>query len=144
MPQTNRNLSTSMFGDDVLLLQKKLIQLGFTISGDEVANKKFGESTRQAVLEFQKKNNLNTTGEVEEKTAALINKQAQNHEENEEIFIVKGTVCNSDRRPLENLVVCAFDQDLPSLNRDELIGETITGKDGKYEIRYTVDKFKKN
>jgi hypothetical protein len=54
---------------------------------------------------------------------------------------VQGHVRGLDGSPLAGLSVRAFDRDLPSLNRNELLGEAVTGKDGFYGIEYTAAKF---
>ena len=59
--------------DEVSYLHKVLEQLGFRIGRREKLEKRFGRSTRQAVLEFQEKYHLEPTGEVDEKTANQFN-----------------------------------------------------------------------
>ena len=66
-------LRINMKRDEVSYLHKVLEQLGFRIDRREKLEKRFGRSTRQAVLEFQKKYRLNPTGEVDEKTANQFN-----------------------------------------------------------------------
>src|SRR5829696_1712653 len=60
-----------------------------------------------------------------------------------ESFIVRGHVRQSDGAPLAGLTVRAFDQDLPSLNRDEPLGKSTTDAHGEYEIKYTAGQFSK-
>ena len=45
--------------------------------------------------------------------------------------LVLGTVTEKLGRPLSNLVVQAYDRGLRS---EKLLGECVTGRDGKYEI----------
>ena len=68
-----RNLSSRMRGDDVSLLHKKLIFIGFQIPEDEIKNKYFGKTTRRAVRELQSKHELRNTGVVDEATVILLN-----------------------------------------------------------------------
>ena len=48
-----RNLGFGMSGDDVLLLQKELRILGFTIPSSERDQRNFGQLTQKAVRDFQ-------------------------------------------------------------------------------------------
>lgn len=56
-------------------------------------------------------------------------------------FTVRGTVRGADGVPLVGIIVEAFDADLPSLDRDELLGRTTTDADGIYTVDYTADHF---
>lgn len=49
--------------------------------------------------------------------------------------LVVGTVIDKVGRPLSNLVVQAYDRGLRS---EELLGECVTGRDGKYEIAWSL------
>src|SRR5262245_57174093 len=57
-------------------------------------------------------------------------------------FKVEGRILDLNKRPLVGVTVRAFDRDLPSLKRDELLGETITDAKGLYAIGFTEDKFR--
>ena len=72
MKLQGRNLSVNMIGEDVALLQKQLKRLGYKLPEAELQKKRFGKSTRRAVLAFQQANRLKPTGVVDKKTAAMI------------------------------------------------------------------------
>src|SRR4030043_638668 len=57
-----------------------------------------------------------------------------NQVENQKPNLVFGRVTDKLNRPLANLVVRAFDRDMRS---EELLGESITNRDGKYEIAWS-------
>ncbi|MEX5215459.1 MAG: peptidoglycan-binding protein [Nitrospiraceae bacterium] len=65
MQLQGRNLTERLRGDDVALLHEELGQLDFTIDRAEVADKRFGTSTREAVLVFQRRHRLEATGVVD-------------------------------------------------------------------------------
>lgn len=52
---------------------------------------------------------------------------------NEKPNIVLGRVVDKLNRPLPNLIVQAIDRDMRS---EELLGESVTGREGKYEITW--------
>src|SRR3990170_2013468 len=56
-----------------------------------------------------------------------------------EQFIVKGQIRQADGSPLIGAIVKAYDKDLRS---EQLLGETRTDRDGRYEIVYSPDRFK--
>jgi peptidoglycan hydrolase-like protein with peptidoglycan-binding domain len=58
---------------EVAKLQLGLAHLGFSISQSEFKTQKFGKSTRQAVMAFQKKQGLPQTGHVEKDTLKVLN-----------------------------------------------------------------------
>ena len=51
--------------------------------------------------------------------------------------LVLGTVTDKVGRPLSNLVVQAYDR---ALRSEQLLGEAVTGRDGKYEIAWSRGK----
>lgn len=53
--------------------------------------------------------------------------------ENKEPNLVLGRVVDKSTRPLKNLIVQAFDMDMRS---EELLGEGVTDRDGKYGITW--------
>lgn len=75
MTQHNSNLSLNQQGKDVALLQSRLLNIGYTIATPEILNEFFGQSTYQAVQQFQQREGLRPTGVVDAQTAqALINR----------------------------------------------------------------------
>ena len=58
-------------------------------------------------------------------------------------FKVAGAVRSTSGGPIVRAVVRAYDRDLPSLERDELLGETPTDQDGRYVITYTQAQFRR-
>ncbi|HNP66201.1 MAG TPA: peptidoglycan-binding domain-containing protein, partial [Woeseiaceae bacterium] len=132
-----RNLTERLQGDDVGLLHEELAQLGFIIDRTEVADKRFGTSTRDAVLAFQRQQRLDATGDVDENTARSINAEVDRIETRPspeaENLIVRGHVLNPDGSPLASTIVRAFDK---TLRAEQLLAETQTGTDGAYEVTY--------
>ncbi|GLV54300.1 hypothetical protein KDH_11480 [Dictyobacter sp. S3.2.2.5] len=75
MTQHNPNLSLNQQGNDVILLHSRLMDIGYTIATSEILNELFGESTYQAVVQFQQHEGLPPTGVVDAATAqALVNR----------------------------------------------------------------------
>jgi peptidoglycan hydrolase-like protein with peptidoglycan-binding domain len=72
LTQHNNNLSLHQQGKDVALLQSRLMTLGHTIATSEVLGELFGESTQQAVIQFQQAEGLPVTGSVDDTTAQAI------------------------------------------------------------------------
>ena len=60
------------FGDEVAVLHQCLAQRGYPVSAQDVTRKFFGPGTREALLEFQKRQRLDATGTVDAKTAAAL------------------------------------------------------------------------
>ncbi len=72
MTQHNNNLSLHQQGEDVALLQSRLMTMGHTIATSEILSELFGESTQQAVIQFQQAEGLPVTGRVNDATAQAI------------------------------------------------------------------------
>lgn len=109
---------------------------------DERAQSLFGEATRQLILHFQIQQGLadNLLGIVEDKTAAKLNEilKSLGVLDEEAVFVVRGTVRDSNEKPLANVTVRAFDKDLRT---EQLLGEAKTDMSGHYQIRYTAEQF---
>ncbi len=58
-----------------------------------------------------------------------------------EMFVVRGTVCHSDGRPIPHVTVKAFDRDM---RWEEPLGQAKTTESGLYEITYTYAKFQRS
>ncbi len=125
-------------------LHQALTRAGYKIAASEKANQRFGATTRRAVVDFQTKHGLKATGEVGRQTAVLLNTLAENptpkmvHEKAE--FVVRGAVLYPDGKPLAGALVQAYDKDLRS---EELLGEQRTDPDGRYEIGYSREQFRR-
>ena len=112
-----RNLSLQtrpITGTDVKLLQTELQQLGYLIPAAELGAASFGEFTRQAVVAFQTKEALQTTGIVEAHTAELINARVDALHPPDDKFIVRGQVLHTDGNRLRVVTVKAVDKDMRS------------------------------
>jgi hypothetical protein len=75
MTQQNTNLSLNQQGQDVALLQSRLITIGYTIATAEILNELFGQSTYQAVIHFQQREGLQPTGVVDPQTAQMLTRR---------------------------------------------------------------------
>jgi len=118
-------------GEDVKLLQSELLQLGFAIPAAEVASRSFGEATFQAVIEFQGKNGLATTGVVDPATAEKINAAVNTLQPPR--FIVQGQVRRADGKPVGTTIVRAF---AVTTSGESQLDEETTDATGSYKIQY--------
>jgi peptidoglycan hydrolase-like protein with peptidoglycan-binding domain len=96
-----------MQGNDVRELQRDLVWLGFDIVTPEIANGRFGETTRAAVRTFQTENRLERSGVVDAKTVEVINEKLRGLKR-----VVRGNLLQMDGKPLEGARVRAFDKGL--------------------------------
>ncbi len=55
--------------------------------------------------------------------------------------VVWGTVNDARQRPVVGYLVRAYDEDLPSLGRDEYLGASTTDREGRYRISYETKDF---
>src|SRR5262245_62037081 len=135
-------------GDDIRLLQRELVQLGSTLPPDEVAPGTFGRGTRSAIQQFQTKFEAELrangwpgeAGVVEAVTARFINREIDRLNPPTTEFVVRGRLHHEDGKPIADVAVAAFDRDLRS---EQQLGSEVTDADGKYEIRYTSDQFRR-
>ncbi|MBE9572393.1 MAG: peptidoglycan-binding protein, partial [Proteobacteria bacterium] len=137
MKLQNRDLSLRMRGEDIALLHKELKQLEYAIAENELQRMYFGTTTRQAVLDFQKKQDLEGSGIVDKETAKRINEALESGDLE---YRVKGTVSLADGTPATGLRVSAFDRDLRS---EQLLGKHRTDRRGFYEITYYARQFRR-
>lgn len=129
-----RNLSIQLRGDDVALLQTEMRQLGFDIK-DPVGF--FGSATRDAVLEYQRRVDLQPTGIVDDNTARRINEEVDALA-NRGRFVVRGRVRAANRDSLADVEVRAFDKDMRNLQQ---LGVSLVDQEGNYEITYIAEQF---
>jgi peptidoglycan hydrolase-like protein with peptidoglycan-binding domain len=131
-------------GAAVKELHVALQKLGFQLAADEVQTATFGPATFKAVFEFQQRNGLSATGEVDEKTALEIKRLLDSPPGDPVVvtkpFMVRGQVSHSDGQAFHPGMVRAFDRDLRS---EELLGEVALDAKGGYEIRYGPDQFQR-
>jgi Neuraminidase-like domain/Salmonella virulence plasmid 28.1kDa A protein len=109
----------------------------------EKAARIYGKITAKLVAIFQEQSKLQATGEVDAPTAEILNRVLRELGafEQPEQSIVRGRVFASDRTPLSQILVRAFDRDVLS---EDFLGETITNPDGYYEIRYWAEQFRRS
>lgn len=105
----------------------------------ELAGAVFGEATRQLIVYFQVQQGLGDTlqGVVEIQTAARLNEILKPLG----VFdvgpnrVVRGTVRHPNGDALSSVVIRVLDRDL---RREELLGQTRTDDQGRYEVRYVA------
>jgi peptidoglycan hydrolase-like protein with peptidoglycan-binding domain len=108
-------------GADTAAIQQRLLDLGFWNSGPDG---KYGKTTQQAVMAFQKYVGLNTTGKVDEGTAAfLANYQTRAHGQTN-----AGTLIEIDKGK-QLLFIVANGQTLWTLNTSTATGKPYTEVD---------------
>lgn len=140
MKLQNRNLSLGMQGDDVALLIKELGEIDYSIADKEIETRTFGDTTREAVEDFQRNHNLSVTGKVDHRTARAINLAVDSGQQDPQKFVVQGMILDANRRPLPEMLVKVFDRDLRS---EQLLGEALTNNQGTYKITYTNSQFRR-
>jgi hypothetical protein len=73
MNKVSSDLRVNMRGEEVATLHQALQALGLAVDPEDAEARRFGRSTRDAVAEFQKARGLEPSGEVDEKTAGVLN-----------------------------------------------------------------------
>jgi hypothetical protein len=147
-------------GNDVKNLQEAMIALAGRINlsafqnllkdpdfrkglNDEIQKQFFGVATKKVIVLFQRAYmQTDPTGLVDEATAGAVNQLLARYgliemEENDQ-YLVYGTVRDQSLLPLAKTTVKAFDKDIRS---EQQIGETRTDTKGNYRIPYDVSKF---
>lgn len=85
-----------------------------------------------------------TTKPVDTSQSAKPKKDPQQQSDGKpQAFIVRGQVRQSDGTAIAGNTVRAFDKDLPSLRSEEELGKATTDKEGRYEITYTAEQFRR-
>jgi peptidoglycan hydrolase-like protein with peptidoglycan-binding domain len=136
MDLNGRNLEFDSQGDDVWSLQDDLALLGRNVPDGERVEGFFGEGTRAAVVDFQVRRGLGETGVVDDALARLITAEADPVRSR----MIQGTIAVSGVGPSAGIRVVAVDRDLRS---ETVLGEAVSGVDGRYEIAYTVEQFRR-
>src|SRR5918911_828210 len=129
-----RDLSRGMSGPDVTTLQNLLFQAGYRVAEKEQADKYFGDTTYDALVDYQKKHKLVPNGIFEAKAAWVLD----DDKEHPNKFIVLGQVLQANGAPMQGLTVKAFDKDLRS---EEFIKQDSTRAAGEYSIFYRAADF---
>lgn len=132
MPQIVFSLKLQMKRAAVSDLHEVLISLGYQIAEAEKSDKRFGASTRHAVLDFQQKHGLKPSGEVDELTVALLSQGTDVPQ-----FVVHGVIRNQDGAPRPGLTIKAFGRNVGA--DDTLLGEATTDAQGNYSVTYTIE-----
>ncbi|MGE5290319.1 MAG: neuraminidase-like domain-containing protein [Micromonosporaceae bacterium] len=125
-------LSVGSQGDDVALLQAALRRLGLTVD-DAVGV--FGPATQRAVIQYQERQGLPATGEVDERTATRI-EQATERIVAGTRAVIHGRVLAADGSPMPAVTVKAF---YKTVRREVLLGEATTTRTGAYLIRSAAE-----
>jgi hypothetical protein len=135
MDEPTRPLGPRTRGDDVAMLHAALLRNGATIATAELVDRRFGATTRQAVLDLQRGAGLDQTGMVEAATAAALYAAIGS---TAPAYTVVGVVTWADGTPAARVSVRASDRDL---RREQSLGEVATDETGAYRIPYTADQF---
>uniref|UniRef100_UPI00356AB55D neuraminidase-like domain-containing protein n=1 Tax=Fodinibius sp. TaxID=1872440 RepID=UPI00356AB55D len=127
-------LRLNLENDNVGTLQEALDDLGYDIDTKERSQMKFGTSTRKAVREFQKKEGLEVTGDVENKTAHRLNQKLSNRiSEAGEKYRVRGSVRDENWEGMSNVRVQLLQK---TFDGEHLLIERTTFKNGFYDAIY--------
>ena len=120
------------------LSPKEQLQLILLVR-EEQAGRMFGPQTLAATRLYQFHLGLSASGEVDERTAMVLNKRVEDMGgfalTNE--YRVEGLIFQIDGNPLATDVK-AYDK---NLREDTLLGDSKTNAVGFYEIRYAADRF---
>lgn len=135
----DRELQIDMQGEDVQLLHRELSQLGFAIPAGEARRGLFGPGTREAVLKFQSGQNLEPTGMVDRRTAALINRVLDGGGQEPPRRLVRGQLLDAAGAPVAGARVEAFDQGPAG---EQSLGEAPTDARGAFVVVYSADQLR--
>ena len=122
-------------GVNVAALQNFLFGAGYRISEKEQADKLFGDTTYDSLVDYQGKHNLVPNGIFDGKARWVLDDDHQHPKK----FIVMGQVLQANGTPLSKMTVQAFDKDL---RFEQLLDvDSNPGPSGEYLIKYTAEKF---
>ncbi|MGE2817994.1 neuraminidase-like domain-containing protein [Mycobacterium heidelbergense] len=133
MNDAARDLSIGASGADVRQLHAQMLDRGASIGRDELVEGFFGASTRRELIAIQHRLDLAATGIADADTLAAL---ARGKDIEHRSYVV-GFVVGPDHRPASHLQIRALDRDLRS---SQLLGDTTTGDDGFYLVRYTPER----
>ncbi len=134
-PPPPQDLVRGSSGPDVTALQNFLFQEGYRISEKEQADKSFGDTTYDALVDYQKKHKLVPNGIYEGKARWVLDDDHQHPNK----FIVMGQVLNANGTAKTDVVVKAYDKDIRS--EQELDVDSNPKANGEYLIMYRAEKF---
>lgn len=123
-------------GNEVASLHKKLTILKHKIADEELTKNSYGETTKAAIEDFQRKRAIAVTGVVDRLTFQQIKKAA--FLVDDIVWKVSGTVKHEDSTSIEGVTVHAIDRD-PI--KEKILGKSVTDKEGKYQIEFTRNNF---
>ncbi|MEI6268261.1 MAG: neuraminidase-like domain-containing protein [Methylococcaceae bacterium] len=135
-------LKLQMKGSKVGDLHAALQSLGYLLADAEKSAKRFGATTRQALLDFQSKHGLTPSGEVDEPTAASLNQALASLGALDDVtkWLVHGHITYRSGQPAAYVQVRVYDRDVAS---ETLLGETTTDGDGHYTLSYAESQFRR-
>lgn len=128
-----QDLIRGMNGPDVAALQNFLFNDGYRISENEQTAKFFGDTTYDALVDYQKKHKLVPNGIFDGKARWVLDDDHQHPRK----FVVMGQVLKADGTP-ESGSVKVFDKDLRS---QQLIKTDTLKPNGEYLVMYKFDDF---
>ncbi len=131
------DLVRGMSGPDVAALQNLLFQNGYRIAEQEQTDKFFGDSTYDALVDYQKKQRLVPNGIFDAKAAWVLD----DDKEHPNKFIVLGQVFQANGTPMNNVTVKVFDKDLRT---EQLMKTDTTKQAGEYLVFYHATDFAAN
>ena len=133
-PAQPQDLIRGMSGPEVTALQNFLFQDGYRISEKEQADKFFGDTTYDALVDYQQKHKLVPNGIFDAKARWVLDDKKEHPNK----FIVLGQVIDANGQPVKDKTVKAFDKELRSQKQ---MGTDITKQSGEYLIFYKFDDF---
>lgn len=136
-----RFLRLNMTSDKVGDLQKGLAYIGYPVTDEEAKAKRYGKYTRDAVKKFQSDNLLPITGDIDSKTARMLN--AKLAIDNPAVALgttyrVRGSVRNDLWEGKGRVTVRIFEKGLRGAG--QLLGEQKTFGNGFFDIVYAPPK----
>jgi len=149
-------LNQAQQGEAVANLQQALRALGLEIAPDEFRDTFFGETTANAVLRFQHSQHIDGRGNVDDDTAAALNRNLRERNLLAPEFHVSGHVVDVVGAPVSEQTVTVFDVDLRGIRiidklqqlgellqspGFQLLGRTRTDADGFYSIGFDREQF---
>lgn len=134
-------LRRNMKGAKVQVLHQALQQLGYALDKVELKDQYYGKSTSAAIKQWQEKNQLKVTGELDSRAAALLEVSVPQLGDSDQAFTHRliGTVQDKAGKPLANLTVEVRDQDQTN---DDLLGKVQSNAEGVYALQFDEKAYK--